>query len=347
MSYKVTVRPAGREFTVEVGQNVLSAALIAGVELPYSCRNGTCCSCRGRVVQGSVDAGKAPARILEPEELAQGYTLLCQAKPLSDLVIEATEVELGAEIVVRKMPVRLLSISNLASDVVELCLQLPSAQRFIYKPGQYLDFLLNDGSRRSYSMACASSQAHKITLHIRRLEGGAFSPRFFGASADIKPRDIMRIEGPLGSFFLRADNPQPIIFLASGTGFAPIKAIIEHMRDSGNQREVLFYWGGRKLKDLYLHQLASSWALEQTNFHYVPVLSEVDAEDDWAGRVGLVHQAVLDDFADLSGMQVYACGSPLMVRAARNSFVQTRHLDPQLFYADAFTNAADQAEVTS
>ncbi|MBV2181523.1 MAG: CDP-6-deoxy-delta-3,4-glucoseen reductase [Castellaniella sp.] len=345
MSFKVSVQPAGREFTVEPGQTILDAALASGMILPYSCRNGTCSTCRGRVVSGSYDAGPAPARILEADDLARGYTLLCQARPTSDVVIEAEEVRMSGDIVVRKMPVRVQALTPLAADVMEVTLQLPSAEAFRFQPGQYLEFLFKDGRRRSYSMACAQAVDHRVQLHVRHMPGGAFTDRVFGRGDEpLKARDILRIEGPLGSFFLRADD-RPIIFLASGTGFAPIKAIIEGMLACGDRRAAVLYWGGRRPADLYQSELASGWRARLPGFQFVPVVSEALPEDGWAGRTGWVHQAVMTDFPDLSGHQVYACGAPPMIEAARHDFVHQRGLSPQAFHADAFTSEADRAEV--
>ncbi|MFT0532470.1 CDP-6-deoxy-delta-3,4-glucoseen reductase [Castellaniella hirudinis] len=345
MRFKVSVQPAGQAFTVESGQTILDAALDAGIVLPYSCRNGTCSTCRGRIVSGDYEAGAAPERILDAADRAQGYTLLCQARPRSDVVIEAEEVRLRGDIVVRKMPVRVLALTPLAADVREITLQLPSAESFAFQPGQYLEFLLKDGSRRSYSMACPQAQDHRVTLHVRHMPGGLFTDPVFGlGDAPLKPRDILRIEGPLGSFFLR-DDPQPILFLASGTGFAPIKAMVEAMLLRGDTRPARLYWGGRQPADLYQLDLARSWQDRHPAFQVIPVVSEAAPEAAWTGRTGWVHQALMADFPDLSGHQVYACGAPAMVRAARHDFVRHCGLPPERFHADAFTSEADLAEV--
>jgi len=343
MSFKVTVLPANREFTVEPGQTVLDAALAAGIVLPYSCRNGTCSTCEGRVVSGEYDAGPAPARILDAADLARGHTLLCQAHPASDLVIEAREIRMADDIVVRKMPVRVLSLEPLAPDVMEITLQLPSAEAFRFQPGQYLEFILKDGSRRSYSMACARAEDHRVRLHVRHMPGGLFTSRVFGEGAEpLKPREILRIEGPLGSFFLDPDDVRPIVFLASGTGFAPIQAMIEGMLARGDTRPATLYWGGRPPADLYRQDMALGWQDQLPGFRFVPVLSEAVAGDGWTGRTGLVHQAVMEDLPDLSGHQVYACGAPVMVEAARRDFVKSCGLQPDAFHADAFTSVADR-----
>lgn len=344
MRFTVSVQPGGQAFPVEAGQRVLDAALAAGIVLPYSCRNGTCSTCRGRIVSGHVEAGPAPARILDEDDRARGYTLLCQAQACSDLTIEAQQVHLASDVVVRKMPVRVLSLDPLAPDVMQVVLQLPTAEAFHFHPGQYLDFVFRDGQRRSYSMACPQVENHRISLHLRHMPGGMFTPRVFGAADDpVKPRDILRIEGPLGSFFVREDSDRPIVFLASGTGFAPIRAMIEGMAMRGLARAAVLYWGGRRPADLYQLDVARGWAQQLPQFRFVPVVSDALPQDDWQGRAGWVHHAVMTDLPDLSGHAVYACGAPAMVEAARHDFTRHCGLARDQFYADAFISEADRA----
>jgi len=341
-NFKVTVQSSHHQFQVPEGSTVLDAALDAGIVLPYSCRNGACSTCRGRVVSGTFDAGSAPAQMLSPEELAKGYTLFCQARPTSDLVIEATEIRMAGDIQIRKMPSRIMGLDRVRDDVMIIDLQLPPAEPFKYYAGQYISFILKNGQRRSYSMASAPRENNRVELHIRHMPGGVFTDHVFGVDGTpMKIREILRIEGPLGSFFLRTDSNKPIVFLASGTGFAPIKAIVEHMQAHGIERPATLYWGGRRPADLYLHELAQKWAAEIPGFNYVPVISDALPEDDWRGRTGFVHRAVLEDVPDLSGHQVYACGAPVMVEAARQDFTRQAYLPENEFYADAFTSQAD------
>ncbi|MFA5662460.1 CDP-6-deoxy-delta-3,4-glucoseen reductase [Castellaniella sp.] len=348
MSFKVTVQPSGKVFAVESGHTVLDAALAEGILLPYSCRNGTCSTCQGRVLTGEYDAGPAPGRILDAAELAAGHTLLCQARPCSDMVIEVEEVRLAQDIQVARMPVRVLALEPLAPDVLEVTLQLPSAQAFRFQPGQYLDFLLPDDARRSYSMACPRLDRHTLRLHVRHSPGGAFTDRLFGqADPVIKLREILRIEGPLGSFFVRPDIDRPLVFLASGTGFAPIRAMIEALIEAGDRRSAVLYWGGRRPADLYQLDVARGWETQWPGFHVVPVVSNAAEGDAWSGRTGWVHAALMEDCPDLSGHQVYACGSPLMVEAARRDLVQHCGLPAEFFFADAFVTEADRARVTA
>lgn len=342
MSHRITVLPSGRQFFATPGQTILEAALGAGVTLPYSCKNGACSSCKGKVLDGEFEQGPHQAGSLLASEAQAGYALFCCATPQSDLTIEARVVQGMDGIEIRKLPVRIQELERLADDVMRVRLQLPGNQRFVFNAGQYIEFLLKDGRRRSYSIANAPQVEGFLELHIRHMPGGVFTDQVFGAGeGQLKVRDILRCEGPLGSFFLREDSEAPIIFVASGTGFAPVKAIIEHMRACGMSRPVSLYWGGRRPHDLYLHDLASGWARDWPGFTYVPVISDALPQDGWRGRSGFVHQAVMQDFPDLSGHQVYACGTPAMVDAAQRDFVALRHLPAQEFHADAFTSEAD------
>jgi CDP-4-dehydro-6-deoxyglucose reductase len=160
----------------------------------------------------------------------------------------------------------------------------------------------------------------------------------------MKERDILRFEGPLGTFFVRDDSDKPMVLLASGTGFAPIKAIVEHLVQTGSKRAMTLYWGGRRPQDLYMDALCREWAATLPNFNYVPVISNAEADDNWSGRTGFVHQAVMADLPDLAGHQVYACGAPIMVESAKRDFVAQCQLPDDEFYADAFTSEADLAK---
>jgi len=338
--HKVTVQPSGQSFAVDEGESVLTAALRQGVMLPYGCKNGACGSCKGKIVSGAVDYGHYHARVLTDEERAHGKALFCQAKPLGELMIECRTIGAAKDIAVRLLPCRVQQLTKVADDVVIVQLKLPANERLQFLAGQYLDFLLKGGERRSFSMANPPHADELIELHIRHVPGGNFTDHVFGK---MKQRDILRFEGPLGSFFLREDSTKPMVFVASGTGFAPIKSIIESALHRKVERPMVLYWGCRRPKDLYLNALAESWALQQPNFRYVPVVSEAAAEDAWPGRSGFVHRAVMQDFPDLSGYQVYACGVPVMVDSARQDFITQCQLPEDEFYADSFTTAADLA----
>jgi CDP-4-dehydro-6-deoxyglucose reductase len=297
------------------------------------------------VVSGEYEAGPYPAQILAPEELAAGITLLCQARPASDLLVESTEVRLASDIQIRKLPARVQSMERVAPDVAVIKLQLPASETFRFYAGQYIELILKEGRRRSYSMATPPHAGSPLELHVRHMPGGYFTDHVFGAGAtQMKEREILRIEGPFGSFFLREDSDKPIVLLASGTGFAPIKAIVEHMIHRQIRRPVALYWGGRRPRDLYMDGLAASWTAALPDFRYVPVISDSLPEDGWCGRTGFVHEAVMHDLPDLSGHQVYACGAPVMVDAARREFSSQCGLPAEEFYADAFTSEADLAK---
>ncbi len=344
MSHQVTVLPSGHQFTAQPGQTVLDAALKAGVGLPYGCKNGACASCKGKVVSGDVSLAPHQARALSGDEIKQGMTLFCCATPLTDLTIEAREVRAQGDIPIRKLPCRVQDIARVAPDVAVISLQLPATERFQFLAGQYLEFILKDGRRRSYSMASAPHEDGFLQLHIRHLPGGAFTDHVFGVGdTQMKVREILRMEGPFGSFFLREDSDKPIILLASGTGFAPVRAIVEHMAHQDIRRPVRLYWGGRRPQDLYMDAQAREWAANRPDFVYVPVVSHALPEDAWSGRTGFVHQAVMTDLPDMSGWEVYACGTPAMVDAARRDFSDCAGLPTDAFYADSFTSEADAA----
>jgi len=339
MPHHVTVQPSGHVFRVPDGETILQAALDQGFHLPYGCRDGACGSCKGKVLEGEIDYGKYHPSALSDDERAAGYALFCQARPRSDVVIEARAIGAVKDIVVKKLPCRVQRIERPTDDVAILHLKLPASERLQFLAGQYIDFLLKDGARRSFSMANPPHDDEFLQLHVRRVAGGSFTEHVF---AQMKERDILRFEGPLGSFFLR-ESDKPVILVASGTGFAPIKAIIEDALHKGTVRSMVLYWGGRRPKDLYLADLAAGWTRTHANFRFIPVISEALPEDGWTGRTGFVHRAVMEDYPDLSGHQVYACGVPVMVDAARTDFTHARGLPIDEFYADSFTTAADLA----
>ncbi len=340
-SYQVTVEPSGRSFTVQEGQTILAAAIEAGVGLPYGCKDGACGSCKCQKISGTTAHGSYSEHALSAAEAQSDVILTCRSTASSDVVIESRQVSLEGLPPVKKLPVRVRSLERLSHDVMRVQLQLPATEKFVYFAGQYVEFLLRDGLRRAYSMANAPhTQAEQagLELHIRHMPGGVFSDHVFGG---MKEKDILRIEGPFGSCFLQPQGKKPLIFIASGTGFAPIKAMLEHLSYLGSRRPVMLYWGGRRPQDVYLHDWLAQFNLPG-GLHFVPVVSDAQPEDGWQGRSGFVHQAVLDDFADVSPFEVYACGAPVMVEAARQSLVATRNLPPESFFADAFTSAADQ-----
>ena len=342
MSFTVTVQPSGRQFSVARDEPILSAAIREGVGLPYGCKDGACGSCKSRLLEGRVIHGVHQAKALSADEEAAGWILTCQAAAQTNVVLEARTVPGAGEFAPRKMPTRVTSIARPATDVAILQLQLPANDRLQYRAGQYVEFILRDGARRSYSMANAPhTQVDKpgIELHLRHLTGGKFTDHVFAA---MKEKDILRMEGPFGSFFLREDSDKPMILLASGTGLAPIKAIIEHLQHTKSERRAELYWGCRSKADLYLHDWALQAAANMPNLTYIPVLSEPKTDDGWTGRTGFVHQAVMHDHPNLMNHQVYACGVPIMVESAKHDFVAKSGLPDDEFYADSFTSEADK-----
>jgi len=333
MSYQITVQPSGREFAAESGETLLDAALRQGLTLPYGCKDGACGACKGKVLSGKVDHGKAQAHALKDDEKAAGLTLYCCASAQSDLVIECKQLGSASDIPVKTLPSRIEKLEKLAPDVIEIHLRLPANERLQFWAGQYIDILLKDGKKRSYSLANAPHDDAVLQLHIRHVPGGLFTEQVFST---LKVRDILRFNGPHGTFYLREDSTKPMILLAGGTGFAPIKAIVEHAIAEKCQRPMFIYWGAKARVDLYQNALPEKWAAEHANITYVPVLSEPASGDAWNGRTGFVHAAVLADFPDLSGYQAYACGAPVMIDAARRDFT-AQGLPEEEFFADAFT----------
>ncbi|MBZ0090737.1 MAG: CDP-6-deoxy-delta-3,4-glucoseen reductase [Sulfuricellaceae bacterium] len=341
MSHRITIKPSNHAFTTLGDETILEAALREGFALPYGCRNGACGACKGVVLEGSVDYGDYQASALSEHDKQMGKALFCCARPQSDIVIEVKEIGAAKDIPIKTMPCRVQHIERPSDDVIVMYLKLPANERLQFLSGQYIDILLKDGKRRSFSLANAPHDDEYLQLHVRHLAGGQFTDYAFSA---MREKDILRFEGPHGSFFLREDSDKPMILLASGTGFAPIKAIVEHALHIGLKRTMILYWGARTRKDMYLPELPQKWQAEHANFTFYPVLSEPAPDDNWSGRTGYVHEAVLDDFADLSAYQVYACGAPAMVEAAHRAFIGERGLPEDQFFSDAFFVAAATAD---
>ena len=326
---QITLQPNNITFNARPSQTVLEAAIEAGLAIPYGCRNGACGSCKGKLISGKVIHDDYQRSAMTEVELAAGNALFCCARALDDIVIECREAVTGG-VKPRILPARVHQKNLLNHDVMQLYLQLPASEKLQFKAGQYIEFILKDGARRAFSIANAPHDDAFIELHLRKVAGGQFTEFVFNELAD---KAIMRIEAPLGSFYVR-DTAKPMIFVAGGTGFAPIKGMLEDLIFNQNQREIVLYRGAKSLDDLYMHDMCEKWAEMLPNFQYVPVLSG----ENWAGRTGLVHQAVLDDFADLSGFEAYVCGAPGMVDVAQQTFT-AQGLPPEAFFADAFTFA--------
>lgn len=336
MSYLIRVAQSDIEFECAEGTSILEAARKGGYELPYSCRTGICGSCKGHLVSGSVNM-PGTSEALSSEERAAGYTLFCKARPTSD-------VEIGARYITKLDPnahqtvdAKVYKITRVTDDVTVLQLRFSAGKRVRFKAGQYLQVLLADGSRRSYSMANPPHQNDGVQLHVRHLPGGRFSNYLELTAAT---GDIVKVEMPFGDFYLRENTGKPLVFVASGTGFAPIKSILEDMFKRGAlQRPITLYWGARCKADLYQPELPEKWAKQYPGFRFISVLSE---EDDGASRTGFVHRAVVEDFPSLAGYEVYACGVPAMITAARNDFTGQCGLPTDAFFCDAFVIEAAQ-----
>jgi len=344
MSFQITVQPSGRSFTADSTETLLAAGIRQGIGLPYGCKDGACGSCKCKKIEGTVVHGVHQSKALSDEEEAQGLILTCCATAQSDVVLESRQVTEAGAFPIKKMPVRVASLVKKSDDVMVIQLQLPANDVMQFHAGQYIEFLLRDGSRRSYSMGNAPHTlepgAPKVELHIRHMPGGKFTDPVF---TTMKEKDILRVEGPYGSFFLREDSDKPMVLLASGTGFAPIKALIEHMLHKGISRPATLYWGGRRPSDLYMSDWVQAQLAQMPHLRYVPVVSNATPEDAWTGRTGFVHQAVLQDHPDLSGFQVYACGAPIVVDSAQRDYGRAG-LPAEEFFADSFTSEADKAK---
>lgn len=337
MSKTITIIPGNRQFVVEDSEMLLDAGLRQGVQFAYGCRNGACGACKAKVVSGEVEAGAYQPFALSEQERSEGIVLLCCATALTNATVEP-------KVPVNEQDQDVAQISTYKGTIVSLMYQqdiaimrlvLPIETLFSFRAGQYIDFLFEGDKRRSFSLGNAPQENGVLELHIRRQPGGYFSEKVFG---HLKIGDNLTFEGPLGSFYLHDDH-QPLLFVVGGTGFAPVKSMVESMRSAGIQRTIKLYWGARNIEGFYMDTLAKAWADTIADFQYIPVLSE-EIPADWTGRHGLVHQAVLDDLSDLSQYHVYVCGAPPMVEAAHDAFVKTRHLPETSFYSDAFYLAA-------
>ena len=345
MSFQVSISSSRHAFPAEPDETILEAALRHGLSLPYGCRNGSCGSCRGKVLSGRFEHGKAPLEVLAEADRQAGFALFCCASARSDLCIESREARSRADLPVRTLPARVEKLTRAAPDVMIVELRLPASERLQYLAGQYVDILLQAGRRRrAFSLANAPHADALLQLHVRHVPGGQFTGHVFQG---LKERDLLRLRGPQGDFFLREDSAKPMLFVAGGTGFAPIKAMVEHAIAEANRRPLHIYWGGRRRADLYLLPLAEQWPAAHAGIRFTPVLSDAPAEERWDGRTGLVHQAALADHPDLSGHQVYVCGSPAMVAAARRDFLAAGRLPAEEFFADAFDFAADTREAVA
>ncbi len=340
MSHTVRLEGQDISFSCDSDKTLLDGALAAGYEIPYSCRSGVCGSCRGRVLSGEVAGGTGGG--LSEEEQQNGEVLLCQARACSDVALEVREVRAIDKSAIKTFKAKVYRMTRAAPDVTILQLRFPAGTRVKFKAGQYLSLKLEDGSVRHYSMANPPHQNDGVELHVRHVAGGRFTQTL---EQGLSPGDQIEVSVPYGDFFVREaeGESRPIVLLASGTGFAPIKSIVEDAIKAKRTRSMVLYWGARHAQDLYRLELARKWEAQLPWFRFVPVLSEAQAGDGWDGRTGFVHEAVMADFPSLTGHEVYACGAPAMINAARKEFVQQRQLEPNAFYCDAFVPTTPSA----
>jgi CDP-4-dehydro-6-deoxyglucose reductase len=339
---RVTLLPSQQVLAVEDGETILDAALRAGLNLPHSCKGGHCGSCRAKLVDGRVTypAGR-PLGLSEQEELS-GYALLCQAHAASaEMQVEVRHLQPAPiETQVRSLPCRIEKVQPLAPDVVAVFVRLPATEQFEFMAGQYLDIMLPQNRRRSFSIANPPHETGSIELHIRRVAGGEFTQQLF---AGMKEKTLLRVEGPLGQFWFREESPRPAILIGGGTGYAPLRAMLKHLLERGDRRPLHLYWGGQKRADLYEDELIRQLSLAHPNLTYTPVLSNAVAADAWKGRTGWVHTAALADHPDIGNFDVYTSGPPAMVEAIRREFIE-RGLPPEQLFFDSFDYAPDALE---
>ncbi len=333
MAFKVTVQPSGHTFTTEDNETVLEAALRQSIDLPYGCRGGACGACEGQLLSGKVHYEKTPMA-LSDEMIEDNKALFCKAIAESDLEIKLREVE--SEIEVRSFRCRVEEKQQLSHDVIALKLKLAGDERLQFHAGQYVEFILEDGKRRAFSIANAPHDDELIELHIRHVPGGKFTDFLFEEMPD---KTMLRLDGPHGNFYFREDSDRPILMVGGGTGFGPLKSIIEHAIYVGNTQPIHVFMGVRALKDLYMQDIVKPW-IEQHNITFTPVLSEPEAGDNWSGETGFVHESVAKYYDDLSAFDIYISGPPVMVNAAADVFLK-QSADRDHMFSDAFEFSAD------
>lgn len=331
MTFNIRIDGADMAFACEPEETLLDAALRQGIEMPYSCRKGVCGNCRGLVLQGPLAAGTNTAPH-EAGPMACNEHLFCHARPAGDLLIRPRSWQRLDPASRKTLDARVFRITRVASDVTWLQLRFAPGVRVKFLPGQYLQVLLPDGQRRAYSMANAPHENDGVVLHIRHVEAGHFSDKVLPT---LQQGDTLKVELPFGDFWWREDRERPLILVAGGTGFAPIKSIVDHMVRRKVDRPLTLYWGARQAQGLYAPDSIAKWQRALPQLRYEPVLSDSPASA-WTGRTGLVHEAVLADHPDLSGHDVYACGAPAMIQALRSACLAQAQLPPDCFFSDAF-----------
>lgn len=337
MVHIVRLHPGGERFEVLDNESVLAAGLRAGLHLPHSCRGGSCGACEARVLDGELHYPNGPPPGLAIADVEAGRALLCQARARSDLVLEARALAVPEEVRIRRLPCRVEARELLCHDVMRLVVKLPSLEPFVFLAGQYVDILLEDGRRRSFSIASPPHEPERLELHVRRVDGGDFTAQVFER---LSVRDLLRLEGPLGGFWLREESGRPVVLVAGGTGYAPIKSMLRHLMQGKVTRPVHFFWGVRRPRDLYEGAQVARWAEAHDWLRFTPVMSEPQPEDGWRGSCGWVHDAVLEDYPSLAEVDVYAAGPPPMIAVIQELFPAHRLPQGRLYF-DSFEYATN------
>jgi len=332
MSFNITLQPSGHEFEAKEGESLLDAGLNHGLSLPYGCRNGACGACKGRLISGEVNYGDRNTSCLSDDDKAAGTVLCCQAQPTGDVVVQVKEISSTAEIKPKIMPARVIKLEKLSHDVMQLELKLPESQRMQFLAGQYIEILLKGGKRRAFSIANAPHQDDVILLQIRHVPDGYFSGHVFD---EMKENALIRIEGPFGGFYLQEESERPVILVGGGTGYAPLNGMLEHAHSLEMKNDFHLFCGVRAKRDVYMQTQTDSLTERMPKLNVTTVLSDPEASDDWQGETGYVHEAVLKQFNDLSGFDIYMSGPPVMVNAAKEAFLKQGANEDQM-YSDAF-----------
>jgi len=335
MSYLVTIQPDGLQFSCHKNQTVLDAALEQGIAISYGCKNGQCGSCQGKLLSGKIEYADGMPDGLDQEDAEKGAVLFCKALAKNDLYIEIKVGRNAENVEIKTLPVRVSSLENLTGDVIKITLQLPVAEEFNFSAGQWVYFLLKDGQKRAFSIANHFTRNNQLEIHVRHAIGGVFTDFVFD---QLKQGSLLRIEGPHGTFTFQEDK-KPILLIAGGTGFAPIKGIMEHIIDLDFQQPIHLFWGSRAKKDLYMESLIEQW-ISQLGMKYTPVLSDPEPEDNWDGKIGFVHQAVLNHYPEMNNFAVYMAGPPQMISSARDAFIPAG-LSFEMLYYDSFEYSSD------
>ncbi|MDH5517015.1 MAG: CDP-6-deoxy-delta-3,4-glucoseen reductase [Gammaproteobacteria bacterium] len=340
MSFKISLQPSGHQFEITEDESILDAALNHGLSLPYGCRNGACGACAAQLISGEVDYAERNTSCLSEDDKSAGKVLCCQARVSADVVLNIKEISSSAEIKPKIMPARVTSIEKLSHDVMQLQLKLPESQRMQFLAGQYIEILLKGGKRRAFSIANAPHQDDVIVLQIRHVPGGYFSGHVFD---EMQEKALLRIEGPFGGFYLDEESQRPVIMVGGGTGYAPLNGMLEHAHSLQLKNQFHLFCGVRAKRDIFMQQQAQALQQKLPNLEYTVVLSDAEQADDWQGQTGFVHEAVIKQFTDLSGFDIYMSGPPPMVNAAKQAFL-AQGAKPEQMYSDAFEYSVDAQE---